>query len=119
MPNITVMLMLGFILFQNKPISERIIIFDSPEESPCLCGNIRIYANLAGEGFLIEETNSEFDHVLRSTVSDKNGYFAFPKASAKEMHYICASQPDFQTKCVKVKISKKAKRKLSINVNFK
>ena len=95
----------------------KMIIDDPPQEAPCLCGQVRIYGGRGGnEGILIEEVMSDFEQVIRSTRSGKNGYFKFPKTSSKKLHYICASKPEFVTHCYTVKISKKVKETMIIEM---
>lgn len=114
MIHIVVSFVIAFGLFQTDPFDGPIIIIDQPRKSHCLCGQVRVYDELGGPGFLVSEMNSGFDRIIRSTYSGKNGYFEFPNASSKEMHYICASDPLYQTVCYKVKISKKEKGKLIV-----
>ena len=107
--------------FLNKPVfggRPGKIIFDAPLESSCLCGQIRHYGDREGlEGALIEEVAPDFEQVIRSTRSGKKGYFRFSKAPSKEFHYICVSNgPQFRTACYTVKISKKVKEKMIIEI---
>jgi hypothetical protein len=117
--HIVVSFLVAFGLFQTSFLDEPIIVVDQPKNSHCLCGQVRFYAEDGGAGFLVSEMNSSFDRIVRSTHSGKNGYFEFPNASSKGMHYICASDPLYQTVCYKVKISKKEKGKLIVNINPK
>jgi len=102
--------------FQGKPqaptTSGPMIIADTPREASCLCGQIKVFGE-GMEGFLIEEVTPDFERVVQSTRSGKNGYFKFSKTSPKELHYICVSnEPNFYTTCLKIKISKKVKETL-------
>jgi len=113
--------------FQSNPtsnspyVSGPMVIVDSPVEASCLCGQVKPAFDREGiKGALIEEVTSDFEQVIQSTYSGRNGYFKFPKASFKELHNICVSNgPDFQTICYKIKISKKVKETLIIKLGFK
>jgi len=110
--------------FLNKPVLglniAPVIILDPPLESSCLCGQIRVYTERKGlEGALIEEVTPDFEQVIQSTHSVKNGYFKFPEISSEEFHYICVSNGlGFRTVCYKIKISKKVKKTLIIEIHY-
>ena len=104
MLNTIAFLWIAFSVLQNKPASDIKIIVDTPKESHCLCGHVRLYGggDEGGEGFLVEELTPDFNQVIRSTYTGKKGYFEFPKTSSKEMHYICVvGEPFYQTFCYK------------------
>lgn len=114
-----VFLWMTFGILQNESGSDVRILVDSVKESHCLCGQVRLYGDEGVAGFLIEELTPDLNRVTRSTYSGKKGYFEFPKASSKGIHYICVSRPLYQTICYKVKISKKEKEKLIITMYSK
>jgi hypothetical protein len=115
-----------FTFSQNAPNDENMLYFDTPMQSPCLCGKVRLEfsgGNDDGgvEGFLIREVTPDLEQVIQSTYSDKNGLFKLQKISnAANTHYICVSnKPLYLTACYKVKVSQKAKKKLDIKVRFR
>ncbi len=97
----------------------RVFVYEKPLRANCLCGQIQLpESSEPAEGVLVEQCAPNWEHVISSTYTDKNGEFHFPKTQLENMHYLRISRTLFRTICIKVMVSPKEKKKILINLQF-
>jgi hypothetical protein len=93
-----------------------LITIEHPFRSHHLAGVVVDTTGAPVSGVVVEDRDSTFTHVLASTKTDANGYFAFPKAKKGTTHYPHLNNYGFDPMQITVQLGWFAKCNLRIRL---
>lgn len=94
-----------------------LITLERPFQARNLAGLVVGHAGAPVRGVLVEECDASFTRILASTRTDKDGHFAFPKATSGSRHYLSLSKDGFNPMHVTVHIRHLAATEVRIHLS--
>jgi hypothetical protein len=95
-----------------------LIVIEHPFRAHQLAGIVVDPSGASVSGVVVEDCNPAFDHVLTSTTTDANGYFAFPQAKIGTTHYLHMQFNGFNPMRITVVLRRFAKPRLQIKLHI-
>jgi hypothetical protein len=110
---------LSLVMAQTSLCQSEVIQREKPMKVQSLSGRVRLGDSPEGvKGVLVEDCTPDWKAVKISTYTDENGYFSFPNASKKQMHYLRLSFHGAHTLLIKVRIDRSGHKELSLVLSF-
>jgi len=109
----------SLLMAANAVCQNEVIEREKPLKAQSLSGRVQLGDSPEGvKGVLVEECTNDWKLVKTSTHTDDNGYFNFPNASRKQMHFLRFSFHGAHTLLIKVRIDRSGQKELSIVLSF-